>query len=90
MIDYSKISFVDILRKLQISDVKEFMITDSVQHRPDLISYKIYNDVDYQPFLIIFNYINNIYTQLNTGDIIYYPEQQDIETFIYNEKVKYL
>ena len=66
------------------------MITDSIQHRPDLIQHKIYNDTSYYPFILIFNHINNIYTQLNTGDIIYYPDIQDIEEFIYNEKVKQL
>ena len=66
------------------------MITDSIQHRPDLIQYKIYNDALYYPFILIFNHIDNIYTQLNTGDIIYYPDIQDIEEFIYHEKIKQL
>ena len=88
MIDYSKLSFIDILRKLQINNVNEFVITDEVQYRPDLIQYKIYNDVSYYPFILIFNHIDNIYTQLSTGNILYYPDQQDIENFIYNEKIE--
>lgn len=66
------------------SSVTPFQITESVQYRPDLISYKIYLDANYFPILLMFNNIYNI-MDLSPSSIIYYPSMIDIQTYIYNQ-----
>lgn len=57
--------------------------------RPDLISYKIYGDVNYWWILFKYNQIDDIWNDLEIGQVISIPSKQDIEDFyIESRKLK--
>jgi len=49
--------------------------------RPDILSLKIYNSIDYWWILLLINGINDPYNDLKVGDIIQIPSILDIEDF---------
>ena len=56
--------------------------------RPDLLSFRIYGDVQYWWILMLFNGIKDINDDLKTGVEIRYPSISSIEDFYFSLKLR--
>ena len=61
---------------------KFYEVTEADIARPDLMSYKLYNKVNYWWILLKFNGIQDPWNDLEVGQILNVPAQNDIEEFV--------
>lgn len=63
-----------------------FIITTE-EYRPDLVSYKIYDTVNYWSLILLYNNIKD-FDELITGKVLNYFDVRDLESLFFNLKSK--
>jgi hypothetical protein len=59
----------------------KYRVNETDLQRPDLISYRVYGTVNYWWIVLVFNGIQNPFTEIEVGDIINLPNILDIYDF---------
>ncbi len=67
--------FWDMLKTVELSGR---YVIQGEEHRPDLLAYNVYGDVQYWWILMLFNNLS-CNEQLKTGMVIEYPSLQEVE-----------
>lgn len=85
-------NFYDILTSNYVKHLHSLPIAGTYQvitemFRPDLISYKIYKDVQYKLLLMEYNSIIKI-TEIVPGLVLKYPSLQDLQSLVFQLNTK--
>jgi len=59
-----------------------YTLTSSDIQRPDLLSYKLFGAMNYWWLLLKINKIEDVWNDLNAGDVITVPSKRDMEDYI--------
>lgn len=81
----------DLITSYFLKDIKNLKTVGSYvvneEHRPDLISYKLYKKTDFWWILLIYNNFTKI-TDIKSGITIYYPSIENLEDLYFSLKSK--
>ena len=81
---FDMVSSYFIWKLKSLSKVGEFFVS-AEENRPELISYKLYQDVQYWWLLMMYNDIFN-FQEIPAGTIIGYPDLSQLEDLYFNLK----
>lgn len=68
--------------------VVSYRVTESDLMRPDLISYRMYQTVEYWWLILLYNQVLDPFAELKVGDLLYIPNILDIYEYYKEYRVR--